>query len=183
MPSSVAHGLAAAAAAAAWYPRRRPQYLLAMAAVVAIALDIDALGRPFGLGDLESLGGHRALTHSLPFAAFVAALLVALSRRTAGSAPGARLWLCLALAIASHGLLDTLTTYGDGVMLLAPFSSRRFGSAWTPLHGILAEVLWVWVPSGVILLTLRRIRMSAAIGARAGEELNPPAAAGSLVED
>ena len=56
MPSSVAHGLAAIALGTLFYPSERAR-LYATAAAGSVLLDIDALGRPFGLGDVGWLGG------------------------------------------------------------------------------------------------------------------------------
>jgi membrane-bound metal-dependent hydrolase YbcI (DUF457 family) len=55
----------------------------------------------------------------------------------------------LVVATASHGLLDTLTTYGEGVALLAPFSKERFTALWHPLDA-LNEIEWVWLPALVV---------------------------------
>jgi membrane-bound metal-dependent hydrolase YbcI (DUF457 family) len=156
MPSSVGHGLAAVALGAVVYPAERAR-LYATAAAGAVLLDIDAIGRPFGLGDLHWLGGHRALTHSVPFAAALAALLVLAACRGADW-QGRRLaaWAYFALALALHGALDTLTTYGDGVMLLAPFSAWRYKASWQPFNGILPELLGVWLPALAIVWYRRR---------------------------
>ena len=45
------------------------------------------------------------------------------------------LWLALTLAIASHGVLDAFTTYGEGIQFLAPFTTVRYWSPWQPLGG------------------------------------------------
>jgi len=158
MPSSVAHGLAAAALGAAFYPGERSR-LYATAAAGAVLLDVDAIGRPFGLGDLSWLGGHRALTHSLPFAAGLALVAVAAACR-GGHWQGRRVgaWAYFALAFALHGALDAFTTYGEGVMFLAPFSAWRFKTPWQPLHGILPEIVAIWVPALCIIWYRRRTR-------------------------
>lgn len=156
MPSSVAHGLTAVALGAAWYPTARPR-LYATAAAGAVLLDIDAIGRPFGLGDVDWLGGHRALTHSLPFAAALAAVLVSAAYRGPdwrGRRIGA--WAYFALAFALHGALDALTTYGDGVMFFAPFSTWRFKAPWQPFHGIVPEIVGVWLPALAMVWYFRR---------------------------
>jgi membrane-bound metal-dependent hydrolase YbcI (DUF457 family) len=77
-----------------------------------VLLDLDAIGRPFGSGDVAWLGGHRALTHSLTFAAALAIAGVAGACR-GPQWQGRRLgaWAYLALAFALHGALDALTTY------------------------------------------------------------------------
>ena len=166
MPSSVAHGLAAVALGALFYPAERAR-LYGAAAAGAVLLDIDAIGRPFGLGDLTWLGGHRALTHSLLFAAILAAILVLAACRGLdwrGRRMGA--WGYFALAFALHGALDALTTYGDGVMFFAPFSASRYKAPWQPFHGILPEVVGVWLPA-LAILWYRRCNLTANLRPRA----------------
>jgi membrane-bound metal-dependent hydrolase YbcI (DUF457 family) len=82
------------------------------------------------------LGGHRALTHSLTFAAGFG-LVVSLSLRpaVAGSSAMFRAWLAAMLAIATHGVLDALTTYGEGIQFLAPVSEQRYWAPWRLLGG------------------------------------------------
>jgi len=156
MPSSVAHGLAAVALGAALYPAERARFY-AVAATGAVLLDVDAIGRPFGVGDLTWLGGHRALTHSLPFAATLALIAVAVAcrgthwqRRRFGA------WAYFALAFMLHGALDAFTSYGEGVMFIAPFSTWRYKASWQPLHGILPEIVAIWVPALSVLWYRRR---------------------------
>ena len=158
MPSSVAHALAAVAVGTVFYPAG-PARLYVTAATGAVLLDVDAIGRPFGLGDLYWIGGHRGLTHSLAFAAALAVSIVAAAYRGAdweGRRVG--LWACFALAFALHGALDALSTYGDGVMFLAPFSSWRFKAAWQPFHHLTPEVIGIWLPALAIIWYRRRGR-------------------------
>ena len=147
MPSSVAHGLVAAAIGAVLLPRPIFRRVALTGVASAILIDVDAIGRPFGRGDLASLGGHRALTHSLFFAAVVGGLLVFLWRRVL---PNRRMRLrafaFFASAMVAHGILDTFTDYGAGVALLAPFSWQRFESSWEPFQRIWDEVPIVWLP-------------------------------------
>lgn len=167
MPSSVAHGLAAVAVCLSTRPAERPRFYAA-AALGTVLLDVDAIGRPFGLGDIEWLGGHRALTHGLPFAAALALGTLAVVARGANSA-GHRLgvWTSLFCAYALHGVLDAATTYGDGVMFLAPFWTWRYKAAWQPFHGVLPEVVGVWVPSLAVIWYGARRRADAIRPARA----------------
>ena len=158
MPSSVAHGLTAVAVGAVLYPTARPR-LYVSAAAGAVLLDVDAIGRPFGLGDVSWLGGHRALTHSLPFAAALAVVLMLVAcrgpdwqERRLGA------WVYFLLAVGLHGALDTLTTYGEGVMLLAPFSAWRYKAPWQPFHGILPEAIGIWAPALAIIWYRHRQR-------------------------
>ena len=143
------------------------------AACCAVLPDADVVGFALGIqyGDLL---GHRGLTHSLPFAAGLSALVLAVGVRTDGRRLPAQLavWWYLFLATASHGLLDALTDGGLGVAFFAPFGSTRYFFPVRPLAvspiGIASffsewgwrvmrtEVLWIWAPaaalSGVILL-------------------------------
>lgn len=137
------------------------------------------------------LGGHRGFTHSLVFAGLLGAALTALTVRYPGADPPdwayrRRLWLAFAVATASHAGLDSLTTYGRGVALLAPFDWTRVTAPWhllgsptgagghgRALRGLLLvanEALWVWLPSlavGVAALIVRR-RTRFRLGAPAG---------------
>ncbi len=108
----------------------------------AVAVDLDAIGRPFGHPDIAFLGGHRALTHSLPFAVALGAVATILFFR-GGRWDGqrGRIAAYLTLATASHGLLDLLTTRGQGVGLLMPFNSIRYEAAWRPVQGL--NEIWI----------------------------------------
>ena len=157
MPSSVAHALTAVALGTVLYPAERTRRLYALAAACAVLVDLDAVGRPFGRGDVVWLGGHRALTHSLAFAALLAAAVVAAAYRgPEGRGRRLGLWAYLALATAAHGALDALTTYGEGVMFLAPFSEARFKSPWRPFHRIVPEMVGVWLPAALVIWYRRR---------------------------
>jgi membrane-bound metal-dependent hydrolase YbcI (DUF457 family) len=72
----------------------------------------------------------------LCFAA-VFGLLLALSLRPAvtGAVGILRAWVAVLLAIATHGALDALTTYGEGIQFLAPFSEYRYWAPWRILGG------------------------------------------------
>lgn len=147
MPSSVAHGFAVIAVGTVLrLPARvRPAWYAGIAS--AVLLDLDAIGRPFGGGDIAWLGGHRALTHSLPFALTVGGVLaLMLSRPLRGVLSTGRLWVFFALAMASHGVLDAMSDYGAGVAFFAPLVAARWKLAWQPFDGILPEVLGIWVP-------------------------------------
>ncbi len=156
MPSSVGHAVAALAVCAALRPPAPRRRFWIAAAVCAVLPDLDAIGRPFGRGDIAWLGGHRALTHSLAFAALLAAAVVVVWFRSPHwDGRRVRLWAALTLGTASHGLLDALAVYGAGVMFLAPFSMRRFEAPWQPFEGIAVEVLLLWIPGALALWVLR----------------------------
>ena len=75
--------------------------------------------------------GHRGAAHSL-----LAALLVGLAAWQIARVAGwnrLRLSVYACLSVASHGLLDAMTTGGQGVALFWPFSARRYFLPWRPI--------------------------------------------------
>ena len=79
--------------------------------------------------------GHRGLSHSLLFAAILAAILVfTLFREEARSGKTLRLCTYLFLAAASHGLLDAVTNGGLGVAFLSPFDTTRYFFPFRPVE-------------------------------------------------
>ncbi len=129
MPSfgHVAVGLAAGRFQAQDRPRLRPALVLTG---LAMFPDVDVLVGGGRGAERDSIWWHRGALHSLlaaAIAALVGAMLLDRGRRFL-----AAFLICFATA-ASHGLLDTMTHGGSGVMLLWPFSDARFLSPWHPL--------------------------------------------------
>lgn len=158
-------------------PAPFPKRAWALAALLAAAPDLDAIGFWLGI-PYDSMLGHRGLTHSLPFSLLLgAAALLAFSDRapTPPSRPlpisTRRLFLLFSLAAASHGLLDMLTDGGLGIALFSPFSNHRFFFPSTPiavsplspaaffsnwgLHVLWNELLWVLLPTTAAVLLHR----------------------------
>ena len=156
MPTIFAHAVVPLAiAAAAGRARISPKLAIAGAAF-AIVPDLDVVSFRLGI-DYADTWGHRGATHSLVFAALCAAV-VALLWREARSFIG---WIFLALSMASHGLLDTLTDGGLGAALWWPFSEARVFAPLTPvrvspigagffsargLETVLSELRWIVLP-------------------------------------
>lgn len=174
MPSSFSHAVAGIAIGSPLFSVKVPRRYWIFAALCATIPDLDYLWSYGGLPPEHWLA-HRGLTHSLIFAAFLAGLvaLAVLSRE--GASPSRRsLWAGLALATATHGLLDSLSTYGAGVAFFLPLTARRYFSPWRPIsagpgphdHGVLAglletignELLWIWVPALLLLAVTSRRR-------------------------
>jgi inner membrane protein len=143
-------------------------------ALAAVVPDSDVavhwLGVPWG----HPLG-HRGLSHSLPFAAVLAALLAWTVFRGPGW-HGRRggLWVVLFLGTASHGILDAMTNGGPGVALFAPFDGTRHFLPWGPipvspisprrfftqqgLDIMQAEIVLIWLPSAALAIVGAALR-------------------------
>jgi inner membrane protein len=109
---------------------RRPRFAIAFFAGLALLPDLDYLLVALG-GRNEGAFGHRGAAHSLipP----LAAALVALALAARLQIPRWRLaWFC-GLVVASHALLDAMTTGSRGVPLLWPLSFHRFEMPWRPI--------------------------------------------------
>ena len=153
-----------------------PPRVWAVGAACTVLPDVDILGFSVGIRYGDVLG-HRGLTHSLAFAALLAAGLAAIFFRSpgAGIAPAA-VFVYLFLCTASHGLFDAMTDGGLGVGFFLPFRDERTFLPFRPIHvspigvdgffgrrglQILAsELKWIWTPSllaGGAGLLLRRV--------------------------
>jgi inner membrane protein len=135
-------------------------------ALCAVVPDADVVGIGLGVPWGHVLG-HRGITHSLAFAAALAAIVTAAMSRGPGWV-GRRglLWLVLFLAAASHGVLDAMTNGGSGVAFFAPFDDARYFLPWRPipvspigvsqfltrrgLDILEAEVWLIWLPAAVL---------------------------------
>ena len=152
MPTILTHAVVASALAPL-APRgvNRTRLVLALCAL-AVLPDLDVVAFRLGIPYAHPLG-HRGLSHSLLFAAVLAALVARFEFRTR------RVFALLFAAIASHGILDAFTDGGLGVGFLSPFSNQRFFAPWRPLpvspigfHGsvlpiLAAEIVYLWVPA------------------------------------
>ncbi len=128
--------------------------------VLAMLPDADVVGFKLGIAYGDAWG-HRGASHSIAVAALTAALLTAICAPTRGKG----VWLFLFAAMASHGLLDTLTNGGLGAALFWPFSDIRIFAPIQPIrvspigagffsargvHVMLSELRWIWLPLTVI---------------------------------
>jgi inner membrane protein len=162
MPSAFGHALFASALGASFRARGA---VVGAAALCAVAPDLDVLAFRLGI-PYEAPLGHRGFTHSLPFAAglgLAATLALRAVPRGTARPPLAPTLALLALAAASHGLLDAFTDGGLGVALLWPFDDARIFFPWRPIavsplgiqrffsargaEVLASELAWVGVPS------------------------------------
>ena len=172
MASPWAHAMAGAAAGAFYQAPRHRRRVITLAAICAVAPDLDLIGWPLGISPSAPLG-HRGLSHSIAFAVVLGvvaamAFLSDVTRRERAAAAAA-----LILATATHGVLDALTTYAPtGPAFWAPFSNDRYRFPWMPLTGegglntdFGQEALYVCLPALVLMLLIewwRRRHSSAA---------------------
>lgn len=168
MPTVFSHAVAGFAVATLVRSPERLGRLAVAGALCAAAPDLDVAGVWLGVPWGHVLG-HRGITHSLVFAAALAAVAVlTLFRAHAGGGRRGALWLVLFVATASHGVLDAMTDGGSGVAFLAPFDDARYFLSWRPipvspigvsrfltprgLHILQAELLLIWLPAAVIVV-------------------------------
>ncbi|HEY4228787.1 MAG TPA: metal-dependent hydrolase [Thermoanaerobaculia bacterium] len=176
MASVISHPAVPLAIAVAAGRDAVPPRLALVACAASVLPDIDALGYWAGV-PYDAPLGHRGFTHSLVFAALLAACGAGLARRL-GTSRGIAFGVVL-LSGASHGLLDALTTGGMGVAFFSPFSNERYFFPWrviavSPigigrffsergLRILRSELLWIWAPCAAIAAVgiglRRRLRM------------------------
>ena len=162
MPTIITHAIVPLALAAAVGPRIISPKIAVAGAVLAMAPDADVIGFALGV-EYADVWGHRGATHSAAFAALFCAGLALLWRR----ARSLTAFAFLTLAMASHGLLDTLTSGGLGAALWWPFDNARIFAPVTPVRvspigmgffsargveTLISEAKWIWLPSIALAL-------------------------------
>ena len=172
MASAFTHPIPMLALGAAFGLRNIPPRLLIVATAFALLPDMDAIGFRFGIAYSNWLG-HRGFSHSLVFA-----LCCGLFGVWIGPWLRASRWLAgglIFLAVLSHIALDALTNGGLGVAVFWPVSDTRYFFPWRPiqvsplslkvffttekgLKVIASELLWVWLPCLIFVLSCRVLR-------------------------
>ena len=135
--------------------------------VIAFYFDV-----PYG-----HLLGHRGLSHSILFAAFLGVLVAYFFFRHVGRFTP-RWWryaLFFFLVTLSHAISDALSNGGLGVAFFSPFSNQRYFFPWRPLEVspiggltyffssegwrvIRSEFIWIWLPSILLVLVSTGVR-------------------------
>jgi inner membrane protein len=177
MPTIFSHAIAAGAMGSLAPRPLQAVKLFLLGMTCAMVPDADVLSFALGIPYGHWLG-HRGFTHSICFALLLGTGITLLfySRVALFSKKWWILWAYFCLSTASHGLLDALTTGGKGIAFLAPFHNQRyFGpEIWRQIRVspigveaffsrwgwqvIKSEMLWIWLPSGLVLLLGRWIR-------------------------
>ena len=173
MASAFTHAIAGLAIGTAFRGAQTPARFWVLGATFAALPDLDGIG--FWLGvPYESTFGHRGFSHSLIFAAILAAVGLLAFRDRALASDRARTWLYLFLATASHGALDAMTTGGGGVAFFAPIINERYFFPWRPIlvspmsvrrfftaRGVAilrSELVYVWTPVAILAATVHLAR-------------------------
>lgn len=186
MASVFSHAVAALGIGACFYRPCTPKRVWVTGALCSVIPDLDVIGFRFSIryGDFW---GHRGFTHSILFAALLAtfALLLAFRKGVPGLSRFA-MWTYFFLATASHGFLDAMTDGGLGVAFFSPFGTTRYFLPWRPIRvspigltrffsyrGIAvlqSELLWIWFPAILLIVSAWLIRRRAAQASVAGAE-------------
>jgi len=156
--------------------RNIPLRALFLGIVLSMLPDADVIAFRLGI-PYEHMLGHRGLSHSLAFAAVAAFTGAALP---ASQGMRFRLFLFFAVATISHGILDAMTTGGEGVGFFIPFDAHRYFLPLRPIpvspigvKGFLSprgwvifrsELLWVWLPclATAVMIAIYRRRVTRA---------------------
>jgi len=179
MSTVLTHAFVSAAATRTVMGPGATRRMYVLAAVCSMAPDLDVIGLRLGI-PYGHLLGHRGLSHSAAFAV-VLSLAVLLVGGTGLRRLSGRWWVLWALLLAialSHGLLDAMTNGGLGVAFWSPFSNARYFLPLRPLvvspigltrmfspwgaRVIASELLWVWAPMTICLLTAECVRAALA---------------------
>ncbi|OUS00457.1 hypothetical protein A9Q86_10825 [Flavobacteriales bacterium 33_180_T64] len=164
MASIFGHGLVAYTTAKI-IDSKTSKLLLFLAIGSSILPDLDILAFKFGIPYLHPFG-HRGFSHSIMFALIWSGLLSFFFGKTRKLV----FMIVLFVSTFSHGVLDALTTGGEGVGFFIPFENSRhffsyriikvspigiekFFSEWG-IQVILSELKYIAVPCAVILLSL-----------------------------
>jgi len=168
MASVFSHAVAAVGISAFFHRADTPKRVWLLGVACSVIPDVDVVGFRFGI-HYADFWGHRGFTHSLVFAGILATavMLVAFRQAISGWSRFA-LWTYFFLVTVSHGLLDAMTDGGLGVAFFSPFKNTRYFLPWRPIrvspigvsrfftHNGLAviqsEILWIWLPSALLLL-------------------------------
>jgi inner membrane protein len=174
MPTVMTHAVVGAGLGVLFTSRKMPPLFWITTVALAMAPDLDVLAFRLGIAYQAPLG-HRGFTHSLLFALMAGCTAGLLTHRRLGGRLADLIGFYF-LMTASHGLLDAFTNGGRGVGFFIPFDNRRYFFPWHPIQVspigfaffsergvtvLLSEMLWVWLPTAVVVvpvLLYRRVR-------------------------
>jgi inner membrane protein len=170
MASAISHAIVAVTLGQTLQRNLFNRRALLLGVLCSIVPDVDVIGFSFGVA-YGDLWGHRGLTHSLFFAAFLSATIVTWLYRGKWKRETAAMGLYLFFCTASHGVLDALTDGGLGVAFFSPFDTSRYFFGARPIlvspigiqeffsaYGVrvmMSEAAWIWFPALAAFVLLR----------------------------
>jgi inner membrane protein len=182
MATPISHVVAALSIGSCFYRTTVPKRVWVAGALCSVIPDLDAIGFGFGV-PYSHFWGHRGFTHSLVFAALLAAAVTLFFRHAVGITR-ISLFVYIFAATASHGLLDAMTNGGLGVAFFSPFDNQRYFLPWRPIRvspiavsrffspraiGILkTELVWIWLPAAVFALAVLVLKWRLGAGSEKG---------------
>lgn len=170
MPTIISHAAVPLALGVGLGEKRIPRALLITGIAASMLPDADVILFGFG-ATYHDVWSHRGFAHSLGFALLVALGAAVLLRKVAPPFVTAAF---VFVAMASHGLLDMLTSGGHGVAIFWPVTADRYFYDWRPIQVapivgpgfvdrfasraaalLKTEVLWIWLPAAIVAVVLR----------------------------
>jgi inner membrane protein len=175
MASAFGHAMAALAIGSTFKKKVRSMKFVLIGIVCAIFPDIDAIGFKLGVA-YDSFWGHRGFTHSLLFALFTAIIVTTVFFRKEAQGRFILLYVFFFfLCVASHSVLDAMTSGGLGVAFFSPFNDDRYFFPWRPIkvspigvssffsewgwRVLKSELIWIGIPSAAYVLFVRGVLM------------------------
>jgi len=176
VPTIISHTVVAVATGKAFAPKDVPAYFWLLSIICSIIPDADVIGFHLGV-PYGHFFGHRGFFHSPFFGLLLSLFIVCIffNNETIFSKQWFFYFIFFFLLSASHGILDALTNGGLGIALLSPFDNTRYFFPWTPimvsplgvkgllsnwgLMVIISEILWIWLPSFVIVVISILVRI------------------------
>ena len=175
MPTIISHSVIAVSSACGFSPGKKSLKFWILSIACSILPDADVIGYRWLYISSYEFFGHRGFFHSPFFAALISVLIVCIFYRKElmDSKQWLKYFLYFFILAASHGILDAFTNGGNGIALLSPITNERYFSPWTPIEVsplsiraflsqrgltvLISELLWIWVPSIIIIIFLKII--------------------------
>src|SRR5262249_49880290 len=108
VPSLFTHAVAACGISACFYKSTVPRRVWIIGTACSLLPDVDVIGFRLGIRCAD-FWGHRGFTHSLLFAALLAAIITVGFRRGVAGMQLLLVWAYFFLVTVSHGFLDAMT--------------------------------------------------------------------------
>ncbi len=146
----------------------KPWAIPVTAGLLAVAPDLDTYAMRLFDIPYRSFWGHRGFFHSPFFLLLFCGTLAAFAAHRQGWSSWAWLTLMWTGCAITHPLLDMLTDGGSGVMVLYPFSERRWFFPWRPIHVSPLGIARFFSRAGYILKSEMPFDLAALIAGIAG---------------